>query len=228
MTNSKHYLRNMMDYSLLKPFFTESEVRAGCEEAVELDVASICVRPCDVPMAASILKGSDVKVSTVIGFPHGTTTTQAKLAEAEEALGAGCEELDMVVNIAWVKSGNWDAVYADVRQVLEATHAAGAKLKLIFENCFLDEAEKIRLCELCNELNVDWAKTSTGFGTGGATDEDLVLMRKHCQPHVQVKAAGGVRDLDRALRVRAIGVTRIGCTASREILENLEKAQSGS
>ncbi len=225
---SKHELAKMMDYSLLKPFFTEAEVRSGCEEAVELDVASICVRPCDVPLAASILKGSDVKVSTVIGFPHGTTTTQTKVFEAKEALEAGCHELDLVVNIAMVKSEEWDFVREDVRQVLEVTHAAGAKLKLIFENCYLEEEEKIRLCQICNELRVDWAKTSTGFGTGGATDEDLILMREHCEPHVQVKAAGGVRDLERALRVHEIGCTRIGCTASRSILEAWEAANSGN
>jgi deoxyribose-phosphate aldolase len=141
-----------------------------------------------------------------------------KAFEAEQALADGGRELDMVVNISRVRSGDWGYVRDDVRAVLEPAHARGAKLKLIFENCYLDDPQKIRLCEIAGELGVDWVKTSTGFGTGGATDEDLVLMRRHSPPHVQVKAAGGVRDLDRLLRVRELGCTRVGATRTEEIL----------
>lgn len=216
---SRIELAKMMDYSLLKPFLTDEEVRQGSREAVELDVASVCVRPSDLDTARPILEGSDVQLSTVIGFPHGTTTTATKRAEAVEALAGGCTELDMVVNIGAVKSGQWDFVRDDIAMILEATHQGGAKLKVIFENCYLEDAEKIKLCEICSELGADWVKTSTGFGTGGATDEDLILMRQHAKPDVQVKAAGGVRDLTRALRVHEIGCSRFGCTTSAAILK---------
>lgn len=215
-------LAKMMDHSLLKPIMTESEIIAGCHDAVRWNVASICIRPSDVPIAAPILRGTDVHLSTVIGFPHGTTTTAAKVAESMEALAGGCVELDMVVNMGAVKSGKWREVREDIRQIVELCHREDAKLKVIFENCYLEKSEKIRLCELCSELKVDWVKTSTGFGTGGATDEDLILMRKHSNPEVQVKAAGGIRDLTRALRVHELGCTRFGCTVTGSILEAFE------
>jgi deoxyribose-phosphate aldolase len=161
--------------------------------------------------------------STTIGFPHGGHRTAVKAFEAERALDDGGRELDMVVNVSKVRSGDWDYVRDDIRAVLEPTHARGAKLKVIFENCYLDDAMKIRLCEICGELRADWVKTSTGFGTSGATDDDLVLMRKHSPAHVQVKAAGGVRDLDRLLRVREIGCTRCGATASKDILDEARR-----
>lgn len=217
-------LAKMMDHSLLKPIITESEIIAGCHDAVRWNVASVCIRPSDVPTAASILRGTDVHLSTVIGFPHGTTTTATKMAESEQALAAGCVELDMVVNIGAVKSGMWSEVREDIRQIVELCHREDAKLKVIFENCYLEKDEKIKLCELCSELKVDWVKTSTGFGTGGATDNDLILMRKHITPEVQVKAAGGIRDLDRALRVHELGCTRFGCTVSGSILEAFERS----
>lgn len=219
---TKEALAKRLDQSLLKPFMTEDEIREGCELGVKLNVASLCIRPSDVPLAASILKGSSVHLCTVIGFPHGTTTTQTKCAEAAEAIAGGCVELDMVVNIGAVKSGNWDLVKQDIGAVVELAHGKGAKVKVIFENCFLEDAEKIRLCEICSELKVDWVKTSTGFGGEGATDADLVLMRKHSAPEVQVKAAGGVRDLNRALRVIELGCTRIGCTVADKILQEYD------
>jgi len=219
---TKQALAKMMDHSLLKPFMTAAEIRAGCEEARQLDVASVCIRPSDIPLGAEVLSGSDLKLSTVIGFPHGTTTTHTKVAEAEEALRRGCGELDMVVNIGAVKSGDWSIVERDIAEVTTLTHQQGARLKVIFENCYLDDTEKIRLCEICSEIQVDWVKTSTGFGTGGATDEDLILMRKHVAPGVQVKAAGGIRNLARALRVHELGCTRFGCTVSAAILQEYD------
>jgi deoxyribose-phosphate aldolase len=208
----------MIDHSLLRPVLTVAELEAGCRLARELDVASVCILPCSLKGCAELLAGSTVVPSTTIGFPHGGHTTRVKAFEAEQALADGGRELDMVVNISRVRSGDWGYVRDDVRAVLEPAHARGAKLKLIFENCYLDDPQKIRLCEIAGELGVDWVKTSTGFGTGGATDEDLVLMRRHSPPHVQVKAAGGVRDLDRLLRVRELGCTRVGATRTEEIL----------
>jgi deoxyribose-phosphate aldolase len=172
---------------------------------------------------AERLRGSAVKASTTIGFPHGGHTTAIKVAEARQALDDGGEELDMVVNISKVLSGDWDYVRADIGAVIDATHERGQKVKVIFENCYLSDPQKICLCEICGELKADWVKTSTGYGTGGATLEDLKLMRKHSPPHVQVKAAGGIRDLDAALAVRSIGATRFGCTRTVEVLEESKR-----
>jgi deoxyribose-phosphate aldolase len=160
-----------------------------------------------------------VKASTTIGFPHGGQATPIKLAETRQALADGGEELDMVVNISKVLSGDWAYVREDIREVVETAHEAGQKVKVIFENCYLNDEQKIRLCEICTELKADWVKTSTGYGSGGSTDEDLRLMRQHAGPEIQVKAAGGIRDLDALLRVRAIGVTRVGATATAKILD---------
>jgi len=213
----------MIDHSLLRPALRTEELEAGCRLAREYDVASVCILPYALKRAADLLAGTTVVPSTTIGFPHGGHATRVKAFEAERALDDGARELDMVVNISKVLSGDWGYVRDDVRAVLEPAHARGARLKVIFENCYLQDAQKIRLCEMGGELRVDWVKTSTGFGTGGATDEDLVLMRKHSPPHVQVKAAGGVRDLDRLLRVRELGCTRSGATATKEILDEAKR-----
>ena len=213
----------MIDHSLLRPVLTVEELEAGCRLAREYDVASVCILPYALARCAELLAGSTVVPSTTIGFPHGAHATRVKAFEAERALDDGGAELDMVVNISQVLSGGWGYVRDDVRAVLEPTHARGAKLKVIFENCYLDDAQKIRLCEIGGELGVDWVKTSTGFGTGGATDEDLILMRRHSPPQVQVKAAGGVRDLDRLLRVRELGCTRIGATRTKDILDEAKR-----
>jgi deoxyribose-phosphate aldolase len=180
---------------------------------------SVCIQPHYLKQCAEILEGSGVKASTVIGFPHGGHATVIKTAEARQALADGGEELDMVCNISRVLSGDWDYVLKDIKAVVDVTHAAGQKIKVIFENCYLDDSQKIRLCEICSELNVDWVKTSTGYGTGGATMDDLRLMRKHSAPGVQVKAAGGVRDMDSLLQCREIGVTRIGASVTQAILD---------
>ncbi len=213
----------MIDHSLLKPMLRDQELEAGCRLALDYQVASVCILPYYLRRCAQLLAGSRVAPSTTIGFPHGGHATRVKAFEADQALADGGLELDMVVNISKVLSGDWAYVRDDIRAVLEAVRARGAKLKVIFENCFLSEAQKIRLCEICGDLSVDWVKTSTGFGGGGATDEDLVLMRKHTPAQVQVKAAGGVRDLDRLLRVRELGCTRSGATATQAILDEAKR-----
>jgi len=172
---------------------------------------------------AEILRGSTVKPSTTIAFPHGGHTTAIKVAEAKQALEDGGEELDMVVNISKVLSGDWAYVRQDLKAVIDLTHDHGQKIKVIFENCYLKDEHKIRLCEICGELQADWVKTSTGYGSGGATLEDLKLMRAHSPAHVQVKAAGGVRDLDTLLQVRALGVTRVGASRTAAILEECKR-----
>jgi len=209
----------MIDHSLLSPTLTADELDAGCRLARAYDVASVCIMPYALARCTEILSGSAVVPSTTIGFPHGGHATSIKVAEALRAIVDGGRELDMVVNISQVLSGAWDYVRRDIEAVVEASHAGGAKVKVIFENCYLKDEHKIRLCEICGELKVDWVKTSTGYGTGGATLADLKLMRQHSPPQVQVKAAGGIRTLDGLLEVRALGVTRSGASRTREILD---------
>jgi deoxyribose-phosphate aldolase len=216
-------IAKMIDHSLLNPTIAVEDLEKGCKLALAYDVASVCILPYYLKRCAEILAGSDVRASTTIGFPHGGHTTAIKAAEAAQALKDGGQELDMVVNISKVLSGDWDYVRADIRAVIDVTHAAGQKVKVIFENCYLTDTHKIRLCEICGELNADWVKTSTGYGTGGATHEDLKLMRAHAPSHVQVKAAGGVRTLDALLAVRALGVTRCGATRTAEMLDECKK-----
>jgi deoxyribose-phosphate aldolase len=212
-------LAKMIDHSLLNPTLTTADLDAGCALAVAYDVASVCILPYRLRRCADILRGGTVMASTTIGFPHGGHATTTKAAEARQAIADGGQELDMVVNISQVLSGAWDYVRRDIAAVIEIAHDAGAKVKVIFENCYLQDDHKIRLCQICGELNADWVKTSTGYGTGGATMEDLALMRKHAPPHVQVKAAGGVRDLDTLLKVRDLGVTRCGASRTKEMLD---------
>jgi deoxyribose-phosphate aldolase len=224
MTNYTYdAIAKMLDHSLLAPNLTMSELEAGCQLALAYDVASVCILPYYVRRCAEILRGSTVKPSTVIGFPHGGHTTATKRAEAVDALGAGAEELDMVVNISQVLSERWDPVTQDIRAVVEAAHAAGQKVKVIFENCYLQEVHKVRLCQICSELGADQVKTSTGYGSGGATLEDVRLMRRHAAPGVQVKAAGGVRELDKVLEFREAGATRVGASRTREILDECRR-----
>jgi deoxyribose-phosphate aldolase len=216
-------IAKMIDHSLLQPNLTVADLEAGCRLAVAYEVASVCILPYYLPRCAELLEGTGVKASTTIGFPHGGHATAIKRAEAEQALGDGGEELDMVVNISQVLSGNWDYVKQDIAAVIEAAHAAGQKVKVIFENCYLNDEHKIHLCELCGELSADWVKTSTGYGSGGATHDDLRLMRKHAPSHVQVKAAGGVRDYDGLLAVRELGVTRVGASRTKDILDECRR-----
>jgi len=227
MDFTTHQIAKMIDHSLLNPTLTENDLEAGCRLALRCDVASVCIMPYYLRRCADILAGSDVRASTTIGFPHGGHATAIKVAEAEQALRDGGEELDMVVNISKALSGDWDYVRADIKAVIGVVHAAGQKVKVIFENCYLTDAQKITLCEICGELNADWVKTSTGYGTGGATHEDLKLMRLHSPAHVQVKAAGGVRTLDALLAVRELGVTRCGATRTAEILDECKRRLGG-
>jgi deoxyribose-phosphate aldolase len=215
-------IAKMIDHSLLNPIMTDEDIVNGCKLADEYQVATVCVRPSDVKLAAEVLKDSTVKVTTVIGFPHGTTTTMVKLAEAQEAIENGCEELDVVVNIGKMKSGNTDYVKNELKAVNAVCHARGVKLKVIFENAYMTKDEIISLCHICNEVGVDWTKTSTGYAGGGATDEDLKVMVELANPGIQVKAAGGVRTLARAIEVHNIGCTRFGATATKVILDELK------
>lgn len=212
-------IAKMIDHSLLNPTLTVEQLEQGCELALRYDVASVCIMPYYLRRCAALLRHSTVKASTTIGFPHGGHTTAIKVAEARQALEDGGQELDMVVNISQVLSGNWDYVREDIRAVIEVTHAAGEKVKVIFENAYLNDEHKIQLCHICGELGADWVKTSTGYAPSGATHEDLILMRKYAPPQVQVKAAGGVRTLDALLAVRELGVTRCGASRTAEMLD---------
>ncbi len=214
-------IASMIDHSLLKPDLTAADVREGCQIAREYRVATVCVRPSDVLQAVAILKGSPVRVTTVVGFPHGATTTAAKVFEANEAMENGAVELDVVLNIGKLKSRDYDYVKADLEAVTAAGHEKGVIIKVIFENCYLDREEKIAACKIANEVGVDYVKTSTGFGSGGAEDRDLKLMREHTNPAIKLKAAGGIRTLERAIEVRKLGCSRIGATATVGILERL-------
>ena len=219
-------MAKMIDHSLLNPTLTAADLERGIQVALEYDVASVCIMPFYLKRCAEALRGSQVHASTTIGFPHGGHTTAIKVAEARQALADGCQELDLVVNISKVLSGDWDYVRAELSTVIEVAHESGQKVKVIFENCYLNDAQKIRLCVICGELRADWVKTSTGYGTGGATMEDLALMRQHSPYYVQVKAAGGVRDLDTLLQVRALGVTRAGATRTAAMLDECRRRLS--
>ncbi|WP_166831040.1 deoxyribose-phosphate aldolase [Thalassoroseus pseudoceratinae] len=212
-------IAKMIDHALLKPSLTADEMEAGIDLALKYDVASVCILPYYLKRCAERLAGSTVKASTVIGFPLGGHTTSVKVAEAERAINDGCEELDMVVNISQVLSGRWDDVQTEIQTIVDLTHAANQKVKVIFENCYLEDDDKIRLCEICSEAGADWVKTSTGFGSGGATADDLKLMRQHAADHVQVKASGGIRDLETVLTFRELGVTRCGASGTKAILD---------
>ncbi|MCY2950611.1 MAG: deoxyribose-phosphate aldolase [Planctomycetota bacterium] len=211
-------IAKMIDHSLLNPVMTVEELEQGIGVALEYEVASVCILPYYLRRCAERLRGSGVKASTTIGFPHGGHTTAIKLGEAKLALDEGCEELDMVINISKALSGDWGYVGDEIGAIVELAHGRGQKVKVIFENCYLQDEQKIKLCEICGRVGADWVKTSTGYGSGGATDEDLKLMRKHSPGHVQVKAAGGVRTLARLLEVRALGVTRVGASRTVEML----------
>ena len=209
----------MIDHSLLTPTMTVTQLEEGCALALAYDVASVCILPYYLRRCSELLAGSTVQPSTTIGFPHGGHTTHVKRLEAERAIADGCQELDMVVNISQVLSENWDYVTQDIRAVVNVAHAAGRKVKVIFENCYLRDEHKIRLCQICSELKADWVKTSTGYGTGGATIPDLQLMLANVSPGVEVKAAGGVRDFETLEQVRQLGVTRCGASRTREMLD---------
>jgi deoxyribose-phosphate aldolase len=226
-TLTERDIAKTIDHSLLKPELDDAFIEDGCRLAAEYDVASVCVPPVHVRRAGAILAGTDVKVGTVVGFPHGYCATDTKVAETRQALADGATEIDMVLQIGALKSGRDAAVEDDIRAVVEVAHAAGAIVKVIFENAYLTDDEKIRACHLTEAAGGDFVKTSTGFAPSGATHDDLRLMRANTSPHVGVKAAGGVRTLDALLEVMALGTTRIGATATKPIIDDFRARRAG-
>jgi deoxyribose-phosphate aldolase len=218
-----HEIAKMIDHSLLQPTLTDRELEDGCRLAREYEVASVCIKPYAVCQATAWLRGSTVAVGTTIGFPHGGHLTSIKVAESEQAIADGARELDMVVNVGKVLSKDWRYVGEDIKAVVDVGHSGRAVVKVIFENCFLKDEHKQELCRICADVGADFVKTATGYGEGGALDEDLQLMRRCSPPQVQIKAAGGIRTLDRLLAVRALGVTRVGATATKVILDECRK-----
>ena len=227
----------MIDHSLLHPAMTDEEAEAGCRLAAEYQVASVCVKPYFVPRAVELLQGTGVIVGCVIGFPAGNSTTEVKRYETEIACKDGAREIDMVINIGKALGGDWDYIEKEIRVVADEAHSHGAKLKVIFENDFLtSDAIKIKLCEICGRSGADWVKTSTGYGFvkqadggynyKGATEADLRLMRQNSPAEVQVKAAGGVRDLDGLIKVRELGCTRLGASATKAMLDDYRRREA--
>jgi deoxyribose-phosphate aldolase len=215
-------LAKTIDHSLLKPHLTNDDIRQGCDIAARYHVASVCVKPCHVPLAVKLLEGSDVKVGTVVGFPHGANTTETKAFEARQAVEQGAEELDMVINIGALRASQDDYVRDDIRAVVEAA-GDQAIVKVILENHYLTDEEIVRACQLAEEAGARYVKTSTGYAETGCKVEDLKLMRVSVGPSVGVKAAHGVRDLDSALEVIAVGATRIGATQTEKIMEAFKR-----
>lgn len=237
-------LAKMIDHSLLHPTMTDQELEDGCRLAAKYDVASVCIKPYAVKRAVEWLKGSSVVVGAVIGFPHGNSTTESKRYETELACRDGAREIDMVINIGKALSGDWEYVSRDIQAVCDEAHGRGAKVKVIFENDYLtkggaglssDEFKK-KLCELCEKAGADWVKTSSGYGFvkqadgsynyKGATEQDLALMRASVSPKVQVKAAGGVRDLDGLIKVRDLGGSRCGATATAAMMDEYRRREA--
>ncbi|MGE0538487.1 MAG: deoxyribose-phosphate aldolase [Pirellulales bacterium] len=230
-------IARLLDHSLLHPTLTDDELRAGCELARRLEVASVCIKPYAVPLAAEILAGSPVHVGTVIGFPHGAHCTETKMHEAELACRQGATELDMVINVGRALSGDWTFVAADIQAVVDVAHLSGAIVKVIFETDFVTRDEdKIRLCQICEHAGAEFVKTSTGFGFvrqqdggyayRGATEHDVRLLRAHAGHSMQVKAAGGIRTYEDAVKIRDCGASRIGATASEAIVAGERAAQA--
>ena len=222
-----HDVAKTIDHSLLRPELDDNFVEDGIRVARQYDVASATVRPIDVLKAVRMLKGTDVKVGTVVGFPHGDTLTETKVFETQRALDQGAHEIDMVLQISWLRSGRDADVQADIAAVVDVAHKGGAIVKVIFENAYLTDDEKVRACHSCEAAEADFVKTSTGFAATGATHGDLRLMRANTSMDIAVKAAGGVRTLDALLEVMALGVTRVGATATATMLDDF-KARKAS
>ena len=215
-----------IDHSILKPDFTYADVLAGAELALKYNTASYCIRPMDVAVAAKVLAGSSVNVCTVIGFPHGSTTSATKVFETQDAISNGTTEIDMVINVSALLSGDYDFVEQDIRGVVEAAHAKGASVKVIFETAYLNDELIIKACELTEKAGADYVKTSTGFASEGATTHNVALMKKTVGDRLKVKSSGGVRALDQLIDYMDLGVTRSGCSATQQVLEEfISKAQ---
>jgi deoxyribose-phosphate aldolase len=214
---SKRKIAKTIDHSLLKPEMTRDEVRQGCEIAKKYDVASVCCKPSDVAFCADILKGTEVEVGTVVGFPHGSSATETKVFETKQAIADGATEIDMVLNIGALKSGLYDFVKSDIAAVVQA--AGGKMVKVILENAYLTDDEKVTACKLCEAAGAHYVKTSTGYAPSGATIADVKLMRASVSPHVKVKSAGGVRTLDALIEMLDAGVERSGATTTSVMLD---------
>jgi deoxyribose-phosphate aldolase len=210
----------MIDHSLLRPELTAAEVRVGCELAAARNTVSVCAKPADVRLARDVLAGTSVRVGTVVGFPHGSSTTAVKRYETQQAIDDGAVEIDVVINIAALRGGDDAYVLSDVRDVVEVAHGGGALVKVILENAYLDDEQVARGSRLVEQAGAEFVKTSTGFAPSGATVHDLLIMAAATSPAVRLKAAGGVRTLDRLLDLVAIGVTRFGATATATILDD--------
>jgi deoxyribose-phosphate aldolase len=220
MSHSKYTLKRVaktIDHSTLGPAMTLDEVKAGCEVALKYDVASVCCKPCDVKFVAEILKGSDVLVGTVVGFPHGSSTTESKVFETKQAVADGAVEIDVVINIGHLKSGKTQEIQDEISAVVAA--AAGNQVKVILENAYLTDAEKVTACKLIEAAGAHYVKTSTGFAPTGATLADVKLMRATCSPKVKVKSAGGVKSLDQLLEFLDAGIDRSGSSSTASILD---------
>ncbi|HEX6766093.1 MAG TPA: deoxyribose-phosphate aldolase [Polyangiaceae bacterium] len=215
-------IAGLIDHALLGPTLDAAALEEGIHLAMDYAVASVCIAPHYLARARELLRGTGVRATTTVGFPHGTSSTSAKLDEARHALGDGAEELDVVVNVGRVLGSDWNYVTEELRALTEFTQARDGKIKVIFENSYLDEPHKLRLCELCGTIGVDWVKTSTGYGPGGATLADVKLMREHSPPSVAVKAAGGVKTLDELLELRPY-ITRCGLSRTRDILDDCRR-----
>lgn len=213
---SKQNINRLIDHTLLKPEATKEQIKKLCQEALEHHFFSVCINPYNVPYASELLAGSDVSVCTVIGFPLGANSTSTKVFETKQAINDGAHEIDMVINIGALKNKEWDIVQNDIQSVVQA---AGKKIvKVIFETCLLTDEEKIKACELSGAAGAHFVKTSTGFSTGGATLEDVLLMKRNILPHMEVKASGGVRDLAAANEFIKAGATRLGTSSGIAIL----------
>jgi deoxyribose-phosphate aldolase len=217
--NSYEQLAKVIDHSLLRPELTEDDIIAGCKMADHYHVAIVSVKPCFVKLAKQVLKDSDVQVGTVVGFPHGSNLTSVKVVEAQQAINDGAIELDMVLNIGQLRSGNTDYVMKDVQAVCEVAHKSKVKVKVILENAYLTDSEKITACKLCEDAGADWIKTSTGFAPSGATLDDIRLMRANVSDKIQVKAAGGIHTLSALLDAIDAGARRCGTISTANILE---------
>lgn len=218
-----------LDHSTLQPFLTEDDIRKGCDIALQYGTATVCARPGDMPLVVELLKGSDVKPCTVIGFPHGAHHTRVKLYEAQQALDDGCQELDMVLNIGRLLHGDAAYVQDEIAQLAQAAHARGALLKVILETCYLNDEQKKLACRLSEAAGADFVKTSTGYGSAGATVADVALMRASVGSRVSVKASGGIRTLDMVLACRQAGAVRCGVSATVKIMQEAkERLENGS
>ena len=219
-------IAKMIDHTLLKQDASATQITKLCEDAKKYNFCSVCVNSSYVPLAAQVLKGSDVKVCTVVGFPLGAASTKAKVAETTEAIEQGANEIDMVINVGFVKSENYDYIRSDIAAIVAAAKGK-ALVKVIIETCLLTDDEKVKVCKIAKEVGADFVKTSTGFSTGGATVEDIALMRKTVGPDMGVKASGGVRSYDTAMAMIEAGATRLGTSSGIDIVNKVNTTSKG-